>query len=254
MQHEIIDFHMHPYLDAEHNVCKYDKSISPESIGADLARAGISRFCGSVVPFGADTWAKFHACNMAAMQLRDMYSGTYIPGITIHPDYVRESCEELETMYSQGIRLIGELVPNTNGNWSYVCKGALEIFDFAQDLGMTVSIHSTDMAEIFTLCRTFPHLNIVAAHPGEYDRYMQHLERMQSCPNAYLDICGTGLFRNRMLSYGVNLLGAERFLFGTDYPVCNPAMQVAGVEWEIDSINDLEAIFSKNAKRLLNLA
>nr|MBQ4318691.1 amidohydrolase family protein [Clostridia bacterium] len=76
---------------------------------------------------------------------------------------------------------------------------------------------------------------------------------MEKYPNAYLDLSGTGLFRYAMLAHGVNRVGAERFLFGTDFPVCNAAMQVAAVLSEYLTDEDYELIFSGNAKRLLGL-
>jgi predicted TIM-barrel fold metal-dependent hydrolase len=103
------------------------------------------------------------------------------------------------------------------------------------------------------LCAAFPKLSFIIAHPGEYDNYMRNLERVEKYPNAYLDICGTGLFRNRMLWYGVNRVGAERFLFGTDYPVCDPAMQVAAVKYQRITDHDRELIFSGNFLRLLGM-
>ena len=56
-----------------------------------------------------------------------------------------------------------------------------------------------------------------------------------------------------MLAYGVGRVGAERFLFGSDYPVCSPGMNVGAVDYEEITDRERELIFSGNAKRLLNL-
>ena len=102
------------------------------------------------------------------------------------------------------------------------------------------------------MCYTI-NTNFVFAHPGERNTYLRHIERMEKYSNAYLDLSGTGLFRYAMLAHGVNRVGAERFLFGTDFPVCNAAMQVAGILSEYLTDEDYELIFSGNAKRLLGL-
>jgi predicted TIM-barrel fold metal-dependent hydrolase len=56
-----------------------------------------------------------------------------------------------------------------------------------------------------------------------------------------------------MLSQLVNDVGAERILFGTDYPVCNPGVYVGGVLAEKITDSAKELIFSGNAKRLLGI-
>ena len=76
---------------------------------------------------------------------------------------------------------------------------------------------------------------------------------MKKYDNIYLDLSGTGLFRFGMLKRLVDQVGAERILFGTDHPICNPAMYVAGVMHERISERNMSLIFSENAKRLLEI-
>ena len=170
----------------------------------------------------------------------------------MHPKYIKGSCDELEYMKQQGVTLVGELVPYLH-DWSdYSCKGFSEILDTIEQLGMTVSFHSMDDVQMDAMIAKHPKVTFVAAHPGDREKYALHLERLKKYPNAYLDLSGTGLFRYGMLKYGVNAVGAERFLFGTDYPITNPHMYVQAVEFERISEEDKELIFYKNAKRLLN--
>ena len=51
----------------------------------------------------------------------------------------------------------------------------------------------------------------------------------------------------------VEKVGADRIIFGSDYPICNPGMYIAGVDFEKISDKEKELIFSENAKRLLKL-
>lgn len=263
MAFQIIDAHMHPFWTDDTPIGNYDLNVSPTEIGSDLARCGIDAFAGSVITKTVESFDDVRRVNDSALKLRDYYGERYIPGVHIHPRWVKESCEELERLHKAGVRYIGELVPyimdwksaggaSAEGK-SYSSPEALEIFAVARDLGFVVSIHPSEHNDMDALCAAFPTLPVIVAHPGEYQNYMRNLERIEKYPNAYLDICGTGLFRNRMLWYGVNRVGAERFLFGTDYPVCNPGMQVAGVEYERLTDSDRELIFSGNFKRLLNL-
>ena len=99
-----------------------------------------------------------------------------------------------------------------------------------------------------------PTVNFVAAHPGEKDNYLRHLQRIKQFKNYYLDLSGTGLFRFGMLNYGIKEVGNDRFLFGTDFPVCDPAMYVgSSVNDPFLTEEDKRAVLYKNAERLLQL-
>ncbi len=254
---DIIDFHTHPFADASENICNYPEGPSSASdFAACMDRAGIGAFCGSVIPQSANdapTFEQIHELNLHALRLADFYEGRYIPGITVHPAFVKESCDELEYMKTQGVKLVGELVPYRMGWREYACRESLEIFGVAGELGMTVSMHPTNTEDMEAVVKALPKTTFVFAHPGEKAAYMAHLERMEKYPNAYLDLSGTGLFRYAMLAHGVNRLGAERFLFGTDFPVCNASMQVGGILSEYLRPEDYALIFSGNARRLLGL-
>ena len=93
----------------------------------------------------------------------------------------------------------------------------------------------------------------MAAHPGQKADFLLHLERLEKYENAYLDISGTGLFRYGMLREGIRRVGAEKFLFGTDYPITNPGMYVQAVYYEHISEGDREKIFCSNAERILGV-
>ncbi len=263
---EIIDFHTHPFDSQDTNICSHKPYLSmpPENTVEYLKGLGISRICGSVIyknkqepsPY-ATPWEMIADCNNRALQLKEQYGGFYIPGFHVHPDYVRESCEEIERMHKLGVHLIGELVPNMFGWNDYSCKAFDEILDLATQYEMVVNFHALamDNDQMDEMVSKHPNTVFVAAHPGEYSNYMRHLNRMKMSENYYLDLSGTGLFRHGMLRRGINECGAERFLFGSDYPICNPAMFIGGVALDtLISDEEKSLILSGNAKRLLRLA
>ena len=257
MNYEIIDFHTHPYLDNTENICIY-KAGSGMNLADSvkyLQDMGISRICGSVV--GAkdcDPWDMIRRDNDRALLVRDMLGDFYVPGFHVHPDHVEESCREIERMHAQGIRLVGELVPRFYSWEDYSCKAFDEILDTAEQYGMVVNFHSMDDDQMDAMVLKHPNLVMIAAHPNQLGQYQRHLDRMGMSKNYYLDLSGTGLFRHRMLRYGIDQCGADRFLFGTDYPVCNPAMYIGGVVGDsLLSEVEKKLILADNAKRILKL-
>ena len=256
MTYEIIDFHTHPFPEAAANINSY-KDHGTEDQESYLRSLGISAICGSVIyrlAPGDDPWETILACNNGALALQKQLGSFYIPGFHVHPDFVKESCDEILRMHNSGVRLIGELVPYLHGWSDYSLSAFDEILDAAEQYNMIVSFHSMDNDQMDTMVRRHPKTVFVATHPGEYPDYMRHLERMKFSENYYLDLSGYGLFRHRMLRYGIDTMGIHRFLFGSDYPTCSPAMYIGGVALD-PLLTDAEKqqIFSGNAKRLLGL-
>ena len=262
MDFEIIDFHTHPFPAPEYNICCHRDycAMTPESTRTLMQTLGISRFCGSVIraATGPIQWRDLRELNDHALALADYSGGAYIPGFHVHPSFVRESCEEIERMSRLGVRLIGELVPYPcYSNWpcAYDDPAFSEILDCAEQYGMVVSFHSMNEDAMDRMVQAHPNLTFVAAHPGEYGEFSRHMERMRMSDRYFLDLSGTGIFRYGMIRHAIDLFGAERLIFGSDYPTCSPAMFVGAVALDpILTDSEREKIFSGNARRLLGLS
>ncbi len=254
---KIIDFHTHPFEASSENICCHKAfcDMSFAHTERDLRALGVTHICGSVLkclPNAKNIWQTLCACNQKAVDLAEKYQGFYIPGYHVHPDYVRESCETMEQMHRKGINLIGELVPYAHGWSDYSCRGFDEILDLAGQFGCIVSFHRLDDEQMDSMVKKHPNVRFVAAHPGEYEHFMRHIERMKLSENYYLDLSGDGVLRHGMLRHGIDLVGVEHFIFGSDFPSCNPGMFIGGVLLDtLISDGEKEMIFSLNAKRLL---
>ena len=261
---QITDFHVHPYLSAVDNLCFYQEDffLTPEQSKNDLLDAGITHICGSVIRqeafIPAKGFSQIAVLNNTALTIWKKFSSFYTPGFQIHPAFIQESLEVLEFMHQNGFRLIGELVPYRHG-WAeygldYASQQLDEILTLAEKYQMILSYHTMpdQQVQMETMISRHPHLTFVPAHPGEKEIYTKHLEQMKKYPNVYLDLSGTGLFRYGMLREGIRQVGAERFLFGTDYPITNPSMYVQAVLGEHISEYDRRLIFYENAQRLLS--
>ena len=260
---EILDFHTHPFIDKENNICAHADfcDMNADATRRTMQGLGISTICGSVLTLAprrndfSDVWARIRWENDTALRLREYYGDFYVPGFHVHPDYVEESIREIHRMRAEGVRLIGELCPYLHGWSRYSSENFSRILEEAELCGMVVNLHSEDEDDMDLLVQRHSNLMLVAAHPGEHPNFMRHLERMKMSKKYYLDLSGTGLFRHGMLRHGIDAAGAERFLFGSDFPTCNPSMFVGGVLLD-DLLTDeeKEQILSKNAKKLLRIS
>lgn len=262
MKYEMIDFHTHPYVDTANSICYYkDRCKMPSAqVKEYLTGLGITKICGSVLDNSvkAPKWSDIARMNDEAIAAKAFYGEFYELGFHVHAGFVDESLKEIERMEKLGAKLVGELIPYSHG-WDYGAAGFEEILKALDEKDMVVSFHSTYGApncagDIDRMVERHPKITFVAAHPGEKDSYMRHLERMKRFENYYLDLSGTGLFRFGMLAYGVSEMGSERFLFGSDFSVCDPSMYIASIATDpFLSEEEKRNIFSGNAKRILKL-
>ena len=101
------------------------------------------------------------------------------------------------------------------------------------------------MEDTCNLAKNFPRLKIVVAHPDN-GGVMANYQAAEKYSNIYFDLSGRGLFRWGMLKKGVKMLGPDRLLFGTDFPVINAGMHTAGVLFEHISEKDRKMVFREN--------
>lgn len=262
MSFEIIDFHTHPFIESQNNICGY-KSVK-EKMDIAYTREyfkhfGINTICGDVVNIFSDEklcgWEKCKADNRSALELRDKHYGDfYIPGIHISPCFIDESIKELNFMKTKGVKIIGELLPNSYDWENYGEEGFTPILNEASRLGYICSFHCADDDAMDKMVKSHPDMIFVGAHPGLYQSVSRQIERAKMCDNYYLDISGTGIFCYGALRTLIDKIGLERLLFGSDYPTCNLGAFIGAVEKDpLLSDKEKEHIFSLNAKKLLRL-
>ncbi len=254
MRNDIVDFHAHPYLQQENNYCFYKDGclLEPDAARERLERCGIAMVCGSVLS-KVSGWEDIVKLNDTALELRERWGEFYVPGFHVHPDYAEQSLAEVERMAKAGVKLMGELVPYMQ-DWSMSHPGLIPILEAARAHGMVVSYHSTGVTDevMEPILDRFPDMTFVAAHPREKKDVLDHIGLMQRHKNYYLDLSGGGLGRMGLLRFVIDRAGADRILFGTDFPICPPEMYVAAVEHDpLLTEEEKQAIFRDNARRIL---
>ena len=257
--YEIIDAHVHPFscysdLDTTH---LGGATIDDDFVLA-LKGAGISRAAGSVIkryPAEEFTWDVVHGFNLKVLEGRDRFDNFLIPGICVHPWFVKESLEEINHMYhKENVRFIGELVAYMCHYNNYAVPEMDPVWDLANQLGMVVNLHLNNLDEVRIILKKFPDLKLVIAHPtASRQEYEDRMRLVAKYPNAALDISGSGPNTWGMLRRGINWAGKEKLLFGTDFPIRNPGMYVAGVLYERLTDDENVAIFAGNFKRLMGM-
>lgn len=133
------------------------------------------------------------------------------------------------------------------------------LVEYCIEKGLPVLIHAwkktvgqlpfeSTAEHVADLARRYPEANLIMAHLGGNSQH--ELRIIQPYSNISTDISGS-LYRNADLAYAVQLLGAERVLFGSDMPgasflVCQGQVEDA----ELDQA-EKQLILAGNAQRLI---
>ena len=250
----IFDFHLHPGYDF------HGDAKTPEDFAAGLLPHGVVGCAGSV-SHKADSQLPAQAyaevlprLNREAIDFAAACPVAYCPGIHVHPAHPELSCAEILHYAANGVRLVGELVPYLMGWRNYADPVLWEILRVAERRGMVLSFHPNKRPEdMEPLLAALPEMPIVIAHLDGYGLYEFEIEMMQKYENVYADISAHGAEREGMLEDAVRRVGADRILYGSDYPGYSPEPFVSAV-LRADLTDDVrEAILFQNAARLLGV-
>ena len=134
---------------------------------------------------------------------------------------------------------------------------ARALLDLARELGIAVNIHSggnnSHPLEIGALARRYPEVPIIMDHMGYRNEGRAAIVAAQDSPNLYLGAT-IAAFEPSFVAAAVGEVGAERVIFGSNWPNCYPdlaleALRRGGFGREAEAL-----IFGENLARLLGIA
>ncbi len=187
---------------------------------------------------------------------------------SVNPAWGDGVAAELERCAVAGLRGVGELHPDTQGFDISDRPGLAPLMDAARRLGLPVLVHSSEPAghqypgkgrttpgKLYRFIENFPENPIICAHwGGGLPFYAMMPEVPEVIRNVYFDMAASPfLYQPRVVATVAGLVGADKVLFATDYPLIEHRRMMRQVEESgLDSAAQ-EAILWGNAARLLGL-
>ena len=187
-------------------------------------------------------------------------SGGRFTGLgTLHPDSpdMRGDIERLIALGLHGVKLHPDFQ-----RFRLDDEKCMEMYGMCQDLGLPMLLHTGDKRFDFSnpnrlipVLRAFPRLTVIGAHFGGGSMWEEATQALHGYRNLYAD-CSSSLYAlspetaRRLIS----LYGAERVLFGTDYPMWSPAEELVRFDALKLGDADRELILYKNAAHVYNIA
>ena len=198
----------------------------------------------------------------------ETYPGRLVGFGSVNPSWGHEALAEVERCWKAGLKGVGELHPDTQGFDLDDRETMAPLMDLAGRLGMPVLVHTsepvghqypgkgrTTPGKVYRFSENFPDNVIICAHwGGGLPFYALMPEVPGVLKNVYFDTAASPfLYRPQVFSTVTGLVGPEKVLFATDFPLIKHSRAIAQVEEAIPAGTDREAILGGNAARLFGL-
>lgn len=191
-------------------------------------------------------------------------------GLACFDPAAEEAPGEAERALASGLSGVGELAFYGSGIDSAALERLAPVMEVCRRRDLPALIHTNEpvghdypgktpntLAQIYALLKRFPQNKIVLAHWGGGLFFFGLLKRevKEVLSRVYFDTAASPyLYEPAVYRLAARLVGAERILFGSDFPLLSPARyfrewRQAGLEAELEA-----AIAGGNAARLLGLA
>lgn len=264
-KYEIIDFHCHVFPEkiAEKATRHVGDYYSLEMHGDGTAK----RLVEAAEADGINPKFLIHSSATKPQQVEsvnDFVSETakdktrFIGFGTIHRDYENPAKElaRLKTLGLQGLKLHPDFQAFFIDD-----EKMMKIYEIAEKENLPLLFHVGDLNTDFStpkrlakVADIFPKLKIVAAHMGGYSVWQEAVKHLYSKENVWVDTSSTTCtLSHSHISELIHLKGAQKVLFGSDYPIQTTSEAAIDVMQFDLTEKEREMIFAKNAIELLNL-
>lgn len=259
---ELIDFHTHIYPDklavrGSQSICdfyglEYHCTGSADVLLDEGHLAGISKFVLLPVAVKPE-----HVRSINEFTAKEVSEHTEFHGLgSIHADMENILCE-VEHIKALGLKGV-KIHPDTQG-FAIDDERLYPMYD-ALGEDMLLVVHCGDPRYDYSrperlkkVLNTFPKLKVVGAHLGGWSMFDEAFECLKDT-GCYVDISSCIMFigAEETKKY-INKYGADRILFGTDFPLWNPVREVERFMSLNLSDSDMQKIAHLNAHRLLDI-
>ena len=196
------------------------------------------------------------------------YPGRIAAFCSVHPGWGEDALREVERCADAGAVGIGELHPTSQGIDLASDESFAPIARFAAERGLLVAVHgsepvghiypgkgSTTPERLLAAAQRFPDVRWVFAHWGgglPFHALMPEVK--EALANTYFDSAASPfLYDARVFDVAVRAVGADRVLFGSDYPLLSASRVMEQARSTLDAAA-AQAVLGGNAARLLGFA
>ncbi len=176
---------------------------------------------------------------------------------TIHPECpdLRAAVDEIIKLGLKGIKIHPDFQQTAADDRRYMkvyeyCEGRLPVLIHCGDSRKDFS----NPGRILPVLEAFPALTVIGAHLGGWSVWDESVKVLPHHGNFYVDCSSSFPFMipEKAVSI-IRIYGADRVIFGTDYPLWDPAEELDKLLSLGLNENELELITHKNAEKLFGI-
>lgn len=177
---------------------------------------------------------------------------------TLHPDSddIKGDLKHIIELGLKGVKLHPDIQAFKIDD--YRC---LKIYDLCEEQNIPILMHTGDKRfdysnpnRLLPILQIYTSLTVVGAHLGGWSVWDEAIEAFKGLPNFYVDCSSCfGFIDADKVKDLIKKYGAERVLFGTDYPMWSPGREIeAFLSLGLDE-SENRCILNMNAKKIFNL-
>jgi predicted TIM-barrel fold metal-dependent hydrolase len=197
-----------------------------------------------------------------------------------HPDKFMGFCcfsplsphgpEEVKRCLDAGLAGVGELAVYQSGFSIDIIRSLREVMEICADRNVPVLFHTNEpvghvypgktpvrLSEIYELLRHYPSNKIVLAHwgGGLFFYSLMKKEVRDVLKNVWFDTAASPfLYDPQIYRMAAEIVGSDKILFGTDYPLISPKRYFVEMELAGLSQDSVKSICGENAVKLLSMS
>ena len=242
------------------------KIATAQEVVDNMAQEGID--VSVVLNVGWDSHELCQITNDYILEAISTYPHKLVGFGAIQPLDQVNAVKEIERCARGGMRGIGELRCDTQG-FDFADKDSMmPIIEVVREYDMIVLTHTSEPVGhiypgkgaitpeiIYGFIQNFPDIKLVCAHwGGGLPFYALMPEVAELFTNVYFDTAASPfLYKNDIFTYVSSLVGKEKILFGSDYPLIKQ-QRIVEVVLSLDCPQDTkDMILGGNAQRLLSI-
>jgi predicted TIM-barrel fold metal-dependent hydrolase len=175
---------------------------------------------------------------------------------------------EVERCLASGCRGVGELAFYQEGLGDDMIAALQPIADLCQGYGVPLLLHANEpvghsypgkspmqLGDLYNLIKAFPELTLILAHWGGGMFFFNLLKKEvpTTLKNVYFDTAASPyLYRPEIYRLAAEIVGPEKILFGSDYPLLPPSRYLKEMAEGGLTPEHQEMITKKNAMKLFS--
>jgi len=226
---------------------------TPEAMIRIMDRIGVSR---AAISHCISLESDFRLGNALVYEAIRKYPDRFIGYAVLNPHYPEEIEEELELCFRHyGMKAIKFHQTLHQIRYRSDFERYKPVLDYAESKKLTILCHGTpSLKKLEEVASEYRNVNFIIAHCGSWNMRedLEALNVAERVPNIYVDSSGSvewyGAFEKVVAK-----VGADKVLFGSDFPWCNLAFMIGRVLFAKISDKDKMKILGLNAKKLFKI-